>query len=121
MGEEDDETTKSDDSSDKSEGDKESFIQVKRNIDDDNHEVAELARLEAQSDKDMGEEDDETTKSDDSSDKSEGEKESFIQVKRNIDDDNHEAAELARLEAQSDKDMGEEDDETTKSDDNRDT
>ena len=34
---------------------------------------------------------------------------SFIQLRRNIDDDNAEAAEMARLEAQSDKDMGEDD------------
>ena len=38
---------------------------------------------------------------------SSGYEESFIQLKRNIDDDNAEAAEMARLEAQSDKDMGE--------------
>ena len=36
---------------------------------------------------------------------------SFIQVARNIDDDNAKAGEVARLEAQSDKDMGEDDDE----------
>ena len=41
---------------------------------------------------------------------SSGYEESFIQLKRNIDDDNAEAAEMARLEAQSDKDMGEDND-----------
>jgi len=38
-------------------------------------------------------------------------------VTRNIDDDNAEAAEMARLEAQSDKDMGEDDDESSANDD----
>ena len=85
-----------------------SFIQVARNIDDDNAKAGEVARLEAQSDKDMGEDDDENTQSDQSSESSDDE-ESFIQLKRNIDDDNAEAAEMARLEAQSDKDMGEDD------------
>jgi len=107
MGEDDDETSKSDD-----DNGEDSFVQVKKNIDDDNAEAAEMARLEAQSDKDMGEDDDETSKSDDDN----GE-DSFVQVKKNIDDDNAEAAEMARLEAQSDKDMGEDDDETSKSDD----
>jgi len=153
--------------------DDDSFIQTSRNIDDDNAEAAEMARLEAQSDKDMGEDDDET-KSDDDEEKSDDEEsfvqtsskkgdgfdgfgtpdpfnqndddqvdagepnapdqenpnddanmvsdddadddDSFIQTSRNIDDDNAEAAEMARLEAQSDKDMGEDDDETSKGD-----
>merc|ERR1711865_433098 len=78
MGEDDDET-KADDSTDASESD-DSFVQVKskRNIDDDNAEAAEMARLEAQSDKDMGEDDDET-KADDDEEKSDDE-ESFVQV-----------------------------------------
>merc|ERR1719345_687346 len=86
------------------------FLQMK-NIDDDNAEAAEMARLEDQSDKDMGEDDNEA-KSDDDSEKSDDE-ESFVQVKskKNIDDDNAEAAEMARLEDQSDKDMGEDDNE----------
>merc|ERR1719223_2013696 len=85
------------------------FLQMK-NIDDDNAEAAEMARLEDQSDKDMGE-DDNDAQSDDDSEKSDDE-ESFVQVNRkNVDDDNAEAAEMARLEAQSDKDMGEDDDE----------
>merc|ERR1719157_450910 len=106
MGEDDNEA-KSDDDSEKSD-DEESFVQVKakKNIDDDNAEAAEMARLEDQSDKDMGEDDNEA-KSDDDSEKSDDE-ESFVQVKaKNIDDDNAEAAEMARLEDQSDKDMGE--------------
>jgi len=90
------------------------FLQVK-NIDDDNAEAAEMARLEAQSDKDMGEDDDES-KTDDDEEKSDDE-ESFIQKSKNIDDDNAEAAEMARLEAQSDKDMGEDDDESKTDDD----
>merc|ERR1719409_122931 len=109
-----------DDDSDNTDDDEESFVQVKRNIDDDNAEAAEMARLEAQSDKDLGEDDDETSKSDDDSDSSDDDEESFVQVKRNIDDDNAEAAEMARLEAQSDKDLGEDDDETSQSDDSSD-
>jgi hypothetical protein len=77
-------------------GDAESFIQLKRNIEDDNAEAAEMARLEAESDKDMGEDDDENTQSDQSNEGT-GDAESFIQLKRNIDDDNAEAAEMARL------------------------
>merc|ERR1719253_933638 len=110
------------------------FLQMK-NIDDDNAEAAEMARLEDQSDKDMGEDDnasdpgeedvgeedvgeddvgeedvgEDDAQSDDDSEKSDDE-ESFVQVNRkNIDDDNAEAAEMARLEDQSDKDMGEDD------------
>merc|ERR1711865_1061221 len=79
-------------------------------------EAAEMARLEDQSDKDMGEDDNEA-KSDDDSEKSDDE-ESFVQVKsKNIDDDNAEAAEMARLEDQSDKDMGEDDNEAKSDDD----
>merc|ERR1740133_125099 len=120
MGEDDDETAKSDDPDSKADDD-ESFVQVKafkRNIDDEDAEAAEMAHLEAQSDKDMGEDDDETAKSDGDDSKADDD-ESFVQVKskRNIDDENAEAAEMARLEAQSDKDMGEDDDESAKSDD----
>jgi hypothetical protein len=114
MGEDDDENTQSDQSTGGT-GDEESFIQLKRNIDDDNAQAAEMARLEAQSDKDMGEDDDENTQSDQSTEGT-GDEESFIQLKRNIDDDNAEAAEMARLEAQSDNDMGENGDENTQSD-----
>merc|ERR1719217_751473 len=111
MGEEDDDAASN---SDKEEDSEDSFVQTaaKKNIDDDNAEAAEMARLEAQSDKDMGEEDDQSTGSQDSSDTGGNNDESFVQVKRNIDDENAEAAEMARLEAQSDKDMGEDDDQT---------
>jgi len=168
----DDANMVSDDDSD----DDDSFIQVSRNIDDDNTEAAEMAHLEAQSDKDMGEDDDDSKtdgdeeKSDDeesfvqvSSKKGDGfdgfgtpdpfnqndddqvdagepnapdqenpnddanmvsdddadDDDSFIQVSRNIDDDNAEAAEMARLEAQSDKDMGEDDDESKTSEEQK--
>ena len=61
------EEMKAHDSSDDNDGDEdESFVQVSRNIDDDNAEAAEMARLEAQSDKDMGEDDDEASNADDS-------------------------------------------------------
>merc|ERR1719247_2201608 len=79
-----------------------SFLQVK-NIDDDN------AKLE-------GEDDAETSKSDDES--TDDEAESFIQVeKKNIDDDNAQAAEMARMEDETDKLEGEDDSETSKTDD----
>merc|ERR1719197_775438 len=108
MGEDDDETSKDSDNEEKSEDD-ESFLQVSRNIDDENAEAAEMARLEAQSDKDMGEDDDEASSSDSSEEEKSDDDESFVQMSRNIDDENAEAAEMARLEAQSDKDMGEDD------------
>merc|ERR1719487_2284372 len=83
---------------------------------DENAEAAEMASLEAQSDKDMGmgsdddKNDDEwarmTTWAKNNEPRESKGDDSFIQVKRNIDDDNAEAAEMARLEAQSDKDMG---------------
>merc|ERR1719160_1857665 len=118
MGEDNDDAAEADDSGDAS--DDESFIQMKRNIDDENAEAAEMARLEAQSDKDMGEEDDDAagTSSEDASDSSD--EDSFIQVKRNIDDENAEAAEMARLEAQSDKDMGEDNDDAAETSDSGD-
>ena len=56
-----------------------------------------MARLEAQSDKDMGEDDDESIQSDQSTeDTADGE--SFIQLRRNIDHDNG-ADEISRLAA----------------------
>merc|ERR1719409_1640879 len=62
------------------------FLQMKRNIDDENAEAAEMARLEAQSDKDMGEDDDDTAQTDDANENgSDDQDESFLQVKRNID------------------------------------
>merc|ERR1711957_632281 len=97
MGEDDDETTKSAESSDGNDDDSESFIQVKRNIDDDNAEAAEMARLEAQSDKDMGEDDDETTQSEDGSDSSSDASESFVQVKHAINGNHAEVAEMALM------------------------
>jgi hypothetical protein len=102
-----------------SDEEEESFVQTKkRNIDDDNAEAAEMARLEAQSDKDMGEDDDASSKTDDDDSAASEDEESFVQTKaRNIDDDNADAAEMARLEAQSDKDMGEDDDTTSTKDD----
>merc|ERR1719235_686989 len=96
MGE--DETSKADGGDDDVQvaADEDSFIQVKRNIDDENAEAAEMARLEAQSDKDMGEDNDDAAETNGSGDAS--------------DDENAEAAEMARLEAQSDKDIGEDND-----------
>jgi len=93
------------------------FLQIRRNIDDDNAQAAEMARLEDQADKMMGEDDDETSKSSDSED-NEYEPESFLQTGRNIDDDNAQAAEMAHMEDQADKMMGEDDDEMSKSSDN---
>merc|ERR1719478_281476 len=116
-GEDDSETSKADDSDEASEDDGESFIQVKRNIDDDNAQLADMARMEDEVDKLEGEDDSETSKSDDSDEASEDDGESFIQVKRNIDDDNAEAAEMARMEDEVDKLEGEDDSETSKTDD----
>merc|ERR1719428_1369081 len=113
MGEDDEKTSKSSDSED-NEDEPESFLQTGRNIDDDNVQAAEMARLEDQADKMMGEDDDETSKSSDS-ENGEDEQESFLQTGRNIDDDNAQAAEMAHLEDQADKIMGEDDDETSKS------
>merc|ERR1719324_1429654 len=109
MGEDDDETSKSSDSED-GEYEPESFLQTGRNIDDDNAQAAEMAHMEDQADKIMGEDDDETYKSSDS-EEDEDEPEFFLQTGRNIDDDNAQAAEMARLEDQADKIMSEDDDE----------
>merc|ERR1719446_1852625 len=92
------------------------FLQIK-NIDDENAEAAEMARLEDQSDKEMGEDDSSDEADADSSSEDEtgdaGMDASFVQMKRlkskNIDDENAEAAEMARLEDESDKEMGEDD------------
>ena len=59
-----------------------------------------MALLEHQSDKDIGEDYGASAATDDSSTDDE---ESFVQTGRNRDDDNAEAAEMARLEDQSDK------------------
>merc|ERR1740127_188383 len=107
MGEDNDETSASD-SDELGSGDQaDSFIQVKRNIDDDNAQAAEMARMEDQADKIMGEDDDETSENNDDQNKSDDEDDSFIQLRkhmktRNIDDDNAEAAEMARMEDQAD-------------------
>merc|ERR1719197_792161 len=93
---EDDDATKSDDD-ESSQDSADSFIQVKKNIDDDNAQAAEMARMEDEVDKLEGEDESETSKSDDG-DESEDEGESFIQVKKNIDDENAQAAEMARME-----------------------
>merc|ERR1719161_2397709 len=97
-----------------------SFLQIKRNIDDDNAQAAEMAHMEDQADKIMGEDQDDYGKSDDSEDSNEPGADSFLQIKRNIDDDNAQAAEMARMEDQADKIMGEDQDESSKSDDSDD-
>merc|ERR1719486_481978 len=97
-----------------------SFLQIKRNIDDDNAQAAEMARMEDQADKIMGEDQEDYGKSDDSEDSKEPGTDAFLQIKRNIDDDNAQAAEMARMEDQADKIMGEDQDESSKSDDSDD-
>merc|ERR1719428_1776726 len=102
-----------------------SFLQVGKNIDDDNAQAAEMARLEDQADKIMGEDDGESSENNEDQNKSDDEDDSFIQLRkhmktRNIDDDNAEAAEMARLENQSDKIMGEDDDESSENNDSDD-
>merc|ERR1719506_3068413 len=79
-----------------------SFLQITRNIDDDNAQAAEMARMEDQADKIMGEDQGDYDKSDDSEDSKEPGTDSFLQIKRNIDDDNAQAAEMARMEDQAD-------------------
>merc|ERR1719482_1366684 len=121
MGEDNDETSASDSDESGSGDQADSFIQVKRNIDDDNAQAAEMARMEdqaAQADNIMGD-DDETPQNESKEQGSADEADSFMQViqaKRNIDDDNAQAAEMARMEDQADKRMGEDNDETSASD-----
>merc|ERR1719217_2011360 len=98
-----------------------SFLQIKRNIDDDNAQAAEMARMEDQADKIMGEDQDDHGKSDDSEDSKEPGTDAFLQIKRNIDDDNAQAAEMAHMEDQADKIMGEDQDDYGKSDDSEDS
>merc|ERR1719178_357233 len=98
-----------------------SFLQIKRNIDDDNAQAAEMARMEDQADKIMGEDQDESSQRDDSEDSKEPGADSFLQIKRNIDDDNAQAAEMARMEDQADKIMGEDQDESSQRDDSEDS
>merc|ERR1719160_2039481 len=120
MGEDDDETSRSSDSED-GEYEPESFLQTGRNIDDDNAQAAEMAHMEDQADKIMGEDQDDHGKSDDSEDSKEPGADSFLQIKRNIDDDNAQAAEMARMEDQADKIMGEDQDESSQRDDSEDS
>jgi hypothetical protein len=103
------------------------FLQIKRNIDDDNAKAAEMARLEDEADKEEGEPssqedvqldgkkngvDEQNAQAalmahlEAQADKAEGET-SFIQLHKNIDDDNAKAAEMARLEDEADKEEGE--------------
>merc|ERR1719424_1701740 len=98
MGEDQDESSQRDDSEDSKEPGTDSFLQIERNIDDDNAQAAEMARMEDQADKIMGEDQDDYGKSDDSEDSKEPGTDSFLQIKRNIDDDNAQAAEMARME-----------------------
>merc|ERR1719271_2161280 len=115
MGGDDDETPQNESKEQGSVDEADSFMQViqaKRNIDDDNAQAAEMAHMEDQADKIMGEEDDdddETSRSNGSERGSTDGEDSFIQVKRNIDDDNAQAAEMARMEDQADKTLSDDD------------
>merc|ERR1719269_33810 len=102
MGEDQEDYGKSDDSEDSKEPGTDAFIQIKRNIDDDNAQAAEMARMEDQADKIMGEDQDESSQRDNSDDSKEPGTDAFLQIKRNIDDDNAQAAEMARMEDQAD-------------------
>merc|ERR1719235_821407 len=119
MGEDQDESSQRDDSKDIKEPGTDAFLQIKRNIDDDNAQAAEMARMEDQADKIMGEDQDDYGKSDDSEDSKEPGTDSFLQIKRNIDDDNVQAAEMARMEDQADKIMGADQDESSQRDDSK--
>merc|ERR1719310_560891 len=116
MAQDDDETSQNESEEQGGEDEADSFMQViqaKRNIDDDNAQAAEMARMEDQADNIMGEDNDETSASDSDERGSGDQADSFIQVKRNIDDDNAQAAEMARMEdqaAQADNIMGGDDD-----------
>merc|ERR1719310_2749305 len=121
MAQDDDETSQNESEEQGGEDEADSFMQViqaKRNIDDDNAQAAEMARMEDQADNMMGEDNDETSASDSDEHGSGDQADSFIQVKRNIDDDNAQAAEMAHMEDQADKIMGDDDDEMSKSSDN---
>merc|ERR1719305_624145 len=129
MGEDDDESSENNDDQTKTDDEDDSFIQLRkhtkaRNIDDDNAQAAEMARLEDQSDKIMGEDDGESSENNEDQNKSDDEDDSFIQLRehmkaRNIDDDNAQAAEMARMEDQADKIMGEDDDESSENNDDQ--
>merc|ERR1719388_290060 len=113
MGEDQGDYDKSDDNEDSKEPGTDAFLQIKRNIDDDNAQAAVMARMEDQADKIMGEDQDESSQRDDSEDSKEPGTDALIQIKRNIDDDNAQAAEMARMEDQADKIMGEDQDESS--------
>merc|ERR1719235_2915937 len=81
MGEDQDESSQRDDSKDIKEPGADAFLQIKRNIDDDNAQAAEMARMEDQADKIMGEDQDDYDKSDDSEDSNEPGADSFLQIK----------------------------------------
>merc|ERR1719352_295460 len=103
MGEDEDETSQKESEEQGGEDQADSFMQViqaKRNIDDDNAQAAEMARMEDQADKIMGEDDDETSQNESEEQGGEDKADSFMQViqaKRNIDDDNAQAAEMAHM------------------------
>merc|ERR1719263_842792 len=112
MGGDDDETPQNESKEQGSVDEADSFMQViqaKRNIDDDNVQAAEMAHMEDQADKIMSEDDDDETSGSNGSERSTDEEDSFIQVKRNIDDDNAQAAEMARMEDQADKTLSDDD------------
>merc|ERR1719198_1573136 len=77
-GEDDSATASNDDEQSESDED-ESFVQLSRNIDDDNAEAAEMARMEDETDKLEGEDDSATANTDDEQSESE-EEDSFIQT-----------------------------------------
>merc|ERR1719335_1260847 len=117
MGEDQEDYGKIDDSEDSKEPGTDAFIQIRRNIDDDNAQAAEMARMEDQADKIMGEDQGDYDKSDDSEDSKELGTDAFLQIKRNIDDDNAQAADMAHMEDQADKIMSEDQDESSQRDD----
>merc|ERR1719174_1188209 len=95
---EDDDSAASGSDEPSDDNDEESFVQVSRkmrNIDDENAEAAEMAKMEDNIDKLEGEDEDSAASgSDEPSD--DNQEESFVQVSRkmrNIDDENAEAAE----------------------------
>merc|ERR1719405_18732 len=121
MSEDQDESSQRDDSDDSKEPGTDAFLQIKRNIDDDNAQAAEMARMEDQADKIMSEDQDDSSQRDDSEDSKEPGADSFLQIQRNIEDDNAQAAEMARMEDQADKIMGEDQADYGKSDDSEDS
>merc|ERR1719197_1800618 len=90
----------SDEEQSESDEDEESFIQTSRNIDDENAEAAEMAKMEDNIDKLEGEDetaDSAAAGSDEEQSESDEDEESFIQTGKNIDDENAEAAEMAKM------------------------